>query len=143
MSPSLQPNRVFRFLRAFAVIAAGWTCVVNSSRADLVAYFDFDNAANPYLDASGNGHHISGNAGTNPVWGAATGFNNTGAYDFSGDRLIVPVDINPAALPRMTWGAWVRTDTLTSSLYKALGHDNGNWDRTLGLDNRNPGGAFR
>jgi len=114
-----------------------------AARADLIAYFDFDNAANPNLDASGQGNHISGNAGTNPVWGATTGFNGTGAYDFSGDRLIVPVDINPTVLPRMTWGAWVRTDTLTSNLYKVLGHDNGSWDRTLGLDNRNPNGTFR
>ncbi len=114
-----------------------------AARAELIAYFDFDNAANPYLDASGHGNNISGNAGTNPVWGATTGFNGSGAYDFSGDRLIVPVDINPTALPRMTWGAWVRTDTLTSNLYKVLGHDNGSWDRTLGLDNRNPGGTFR
>src|SRR4026207_95184 len=107
MSLFLKSYRVIRFVRAFAVIAAGWVGFPNSARADLVAYFDFDNAANPYLDASGNGRHITGNAGTNPVWGAATGFNNTGAYDFSGDRLIVPVNINPTALPRMTWGAWV------------------------------------
>ena len=36
-------------------------------------------------DSSGAGNHITGTAGTNPVWGAATGFNGTGAYDYSAD----------------------------------------------------------
>lgn len=114
-----------------------------TAHAGLVALFNFDNPANTFEDSSGNGNHITGNAGTDPIWGAGTGFNGTGAFDFSGDRLIAPVDVNPTTMPQMTWGAWVRTDTLTSGLYKVLGHDNGAWDRTLGLDNRAPNGDFR
>ncbi|MFN0125062.1 MAG: CotH kinase family protein [Verrucomicrobiales bacterium] len=143
MATSPNQNSTIRPLGIIAAVLAGWFFAGFPARADLIAYFDFDNQANPHADVSGNGNHITGNAGTNPVWGATTGFDNSGAYDFSGDRLIVPVDINPVAMPRMTWGAWVRTDTLSSGLYKVLGHDNGNWDRTLGLDHRNPNGSFR
>ncbi|NIP94391.1 MAG: LamG domain-containing protein, partial [Akkermansiaceae bacterium] len=54
-----------------------------------------------------------------------------------GSRLIVPINVNPGTLPRMTWGAWVRTDNTGSGLRKVMGHDNGGWDRTIGMDNRN------
>ncbi len=127
-----------RFLRNPAAAAGCMALAALSARAELIGYYDFNTAATPFTDSSGKGNHITGSAGTNPVWGTTTGFNSSGAFDFSADRLIVPININPAALPQMTWGAWVRTDTLTSGLYKALGHDDGAWDRTLGLDNRNP-----
>jgi hypothetical protein len=116
--------------------------VVLVAPATLAAFYSFDDSGDPLRDDSGNGNDITDTAGTDPVWGATTGFNNSGAFDFSSDRLIAPVDINPGTLPQMTWGAWVRTDTLTPNLYKFLGHDDGAWDRTLGLDVRNPG-TFR
>ncbi|HEX2748258.1 MAG TPA: LamG-like jellyroll fold domain-containing protein, partial [Verrucomicrobiales bacterium] len=109
-----------------------------TARSELIAYYDFNDGAQPFKDSSGKNNHITGNAGTNPVWGAATGFQNSGAFDYSADRLIVPINVNAAAIPKMTWGAWVRTDTLSSNLYKVLGQDNGAWDRVIGLDNRNP-----
>jgi Concanavalin A-like lectin/glucanases superfamily len=46
-------------------------------------------------------------------------------------------------MPDMTWGAWVRTDNVASGLRKIMGHDDGAWDRVLGLDNRAPDGTFR
>lgn len=139
MSPCFPRNCASRVARLLQVASAAIPILTGAvSRAGLVCYFDFDNAANPYLDASGNGRNITGNEGTNPVWGATTGFNSSGAFDFSGDRLRVPVDVNPSVLPKMTWGAWVRTDTLTSGRFKVLGHDDGGYDRTFGLDNRNP-----
>jgi hypothetical protein len=109
-----------------------------SARASLVAYYNFNNPAAPFTDSSGNGNNITGTAGTAPVYGSAIGFGGTGAYDFSAGRLIAPVNVNPGVMPAMTWGAWVRTDSLVSGLRKVLGHDDGAWDRTLGLDNRNP-----
>ncbi|MFN0125063.1 MAG: LamG-like jellyroll fold domain-containing protein [Verrucomicrobiales bacterium] len=115
--------------------------VVDLLPSGLVGLYTFDDAGNPLNDSSGAGNHLTGTAGTNPVWGATTGYTGTGAYDFSGDRLIAPLNINPGALAQMTWGAWVRTDSLVSGLHKVLGHDNGGWDRTLGLDNRE--GDFR
>ena len=111
--------------------------------AELLGFWSFDNEANPLVDESGNGNDLSVGNATDPVWGAATGFGATGAYDYSNDHLIAPIDINPGGLPQMTWGAWVRTDTIVSDLRKVLGHDNGAWDRTMGLDNRAPAGSFR
>lgn len=111
-------------------------------QASLIAYYNFDNAGNTFADSSGGGRNITGTAGTAPIWGATTGFNNTGGYDFTAGRLIAPVDVNPGSMPAMSWGAWVRTDSVASGLRKIMGHDNGAWDRTLGLDNRNPG-TFR
>jgi hypothetical protein len=92
-------------------------------------------------DSSGNNRDLTGTAGTNPVWGADSGFDGTGAYDFSNDRLIAPIDVNPGVMNKMTWGGWVRTDDLSAGLRKIMGHDNGGWDRTIGLDNRS--GSFR
>jgi hypothetical protein len=37
-------------------------------------------------------------------------------------------------------GAWVKADPIGTGLYKILGHDDGNWDRTIGLDDRQSGG---
>ncbi len=125
-------------LKLLAMFAALAVLFIPSARAGLIGLYTFDDSVNPLSDSSGAGNHITGTAGTNPVWGAATGVNSTGAYDYSADRLIVPININPGTLPEMTWGAWVRTNTLTSNLYKAMGHDDGAWDRTIGLDNRNP-----
>ncbi|HEX2748565.1 MAG TPA: LamG-like jellyroll fold domain-containing protein [Verrucomicrobiales bacterium] len=105
---------------------------------NLIGLYTFDDSANRLKDSSGYRNNITGTAGTDPVWGPTTGFNGSGAYEFSSDRLIVPINVNATVLPRMSWGAWVRTNTLTSGLYKVLGHDDGAWDRTIGLDNRNP-----
>src|SRR5688500_6944436 len=130
MSSTLTQTRATRFLQVIAAVAAGWMAFAGcSARAELIGYYDFNSAASPLTDLSGKGNHICGNGGTNPVWGTTTGFESTGAFDFSGDRLVVPVNVNASAMPKMTWGAWVRTDTLSSSLYKVLRQDNGSWDR--------------
>ena len=129
------PLRWLPILLVFLLASAGgW-----GARAGLVGFYSFDDPANPLADTSGRGRHLKVAAGSNPVWSATNGFGGSGTYDFSNDRLIAPIDVNPAAMPRMTWGAWVRTDTIASGLRKVLGHDNGAWDRTIGLDNRNPG----
>lgn len=108
-------------------------------RSELIGYYPFEVTDHPMCDLSGHGNNITGSAGTNPQWSATAGFLGTGAYRFVDDRLLVPIDINPSEMPQMTWGAWVRTDTLTSHLRKIMGHDNGGWDRAIGLDFRTGG----
>ncbi len=44
-------------------------------------------------------------------------------------RLVAPININPASLPQLTMGAWVKTASLNSGLRKVIGHDDGGWDR--------------
>lgn len=107
--------------------------------ATLLGFWCFDDENDPFADSSGNGNHITEALGPGgPAYGSNTGFEGSGAYAFSGDgdRLIAPIDVNPAALPQMSWGAWVRTNSLAPGLRKVMGHDNGAWDRTIGLDTR-------
>lgn len=108
--------------------------------AEIIAFYPFDDTAAPLTDATG----VTGDAtigGGTPTYNEADGFEG-GYYQFGGtDRLIVPLDINPGVLPQITLGAWVRNDEPASGLRKVMGHDNGAWDRTIGLDNR--GGPFR
>jgi len=112
-----------------------------SASGELIALYSFDDAENPGADSSGQGNDISGTGGAAPTWGSDIGFNDTGAYDFAGGTLTAPVDINAGAIPDMTWGAWVRTNNTSPGQRKIMGHDNGAWDRTIGLDSRN--GQFR
>ena len=87
-------TRIYQFLRfrftltnlfCFAVTAAAADLLTDAESA-LVAYYEFDDVADSFADSSANGNNITGNGGTDPVWGPATGFNGSGAYDFSNDR---------------------------------------------------------
>ena len=114
----------------------GLTSLATPARAALVGYYNFDNSANPFEDSSGNANHITGSIGTAPTWGSAVGYNGSGAHDYAGGGLSAPVNVNAGVMPQMTWGAWVRTDTLVAGNYQVLSHENGGWDRTLGLSDR-------
>lgn len=107
--------------------------------ANLLGLYSFDDAAAPLKDDSGAGKtltdgHDSGAA--NPTYQAAGGISG-GAFTFDGnDRLIAPININPSAVPRLAMGAWVKTSSLEPGLRKIMGHDDGAWDRAIGLDTR-------
>jgi hypothetical protein len=110
-----------------------------SARADLIGFYPFD-SAEPLADATGAGNTLM-SADADPVHEPEGGLSG-GAYLFDGaQRLVVPIDINPTTYGHLSMGAWVRTTSLASGLRKIMGHDNGGWDRTIGLDNRN--GPFR
>lgn len=106
----------------------------------LIAFYPFDDP-NPLQNANGKGSDLTAPVGAEPAH-QSTGGIEGGAYLFTGaQRLIAPIDINPGSLPRLSMGAWVRTDSLAPGLRKVMGHDDGGWDRVIGLDNRN--GEFR
>ena len=50
--------------------------------------------------------------------------------------MVAPVNINPDVAPTLTLGAWVKTASLEVGQRKILGHDDGGWDRAIGLDGR-------
>jgi len=104
-------------------------------QAGLIASYRFDDNLARFRDDSGNGNTLTGADGA-LSWGSTTGWEGSGGYDFSDGKLIAPINTNPAALPKMTWGAWVRTDDLGTGRRKILGSDNGGWDRVVGLDDR-------
>jgi len=116
----------------------GFMALALSAQGALVSYWTFDDPANTHADSVGGATLTDpGAAGEVATWGVSTGFNGSGGFSFDGnDRLIAPVDVNTSVMPQMTWGAWVRTDSLAAGLRKVMGHDNGAWDRTIGLDTR-------
>ena len=101
--------------------------------ADLIAAYPLDGDAR---DASGNNHHGSaqGARATADRFGRAGG-----AMLFDGKSFIeLPLDINPGVYPRLTFTAWVRADD-TSPTRQVMSHDNGGYDRSLGIDTRGGG----
>lgn len=121
------------------ILAAGIFLIISftltgSASAALVAYFPFDANAN---DASGNGNNatVNGTTSTADKFG-----NNNRAYLFDGvnDYIEAPVDINPSAMPQMTIVAWARADG-GSPVKQVVSHDNGAFDRSLGIDYRGGG----
>ena len=100
----------------------------------LVAFYPFDGNTQ---DASGNGNY-------GMVTGApqvVTGYQGQ-AYQFNGttDYITTPVDINPNKLPRLTMGAWIKLNSAWPA-QQLLTHDNGDFDRSLGIDFRGAGGV--
>ena len=61
------------------------------------------------------------------------------SLDGVNDSVRAGVSIGPSSLPRMTMGAWVRADQ-TNARRGVLSHDDIDFDRTLILDDRGPGG---
>jgi hypothetical protein len=98
----------------------------------LLAFFPFDGNTR---DASGNNRH-------GKVIGApqlTTGYQDQ-AYLFNGltDYVTVNLDINPSKYPRLTMGAWAKTSSLWAA-QQLLTSDNGDFDRSLGVDFRGAG----
>ena len=113
--------------------------ILNGAPEGLIGFYPFDEA-DPLADASGSGNTLT-SAGADPAYDAGGGVSG-GAYVYDGtQRLVAPIDVNPGVIPEMTMGAWVKTADLTPALRKVMGSDNGGWDRTIGLDNRE--GDFR
>lgn len=66
-----------------------------------------------------------------------------GAWHFSGTSSYVkiPLDINPAVYPKLTMTAWARyTGPASAGPMQVISHDNGGYDRSLGIDSRGGGG---
>lgn len=65
-----------------------------------------------------------------------------GAYNFSGEESYVQVDfnLNPEVHPAVTLSAWARylpiTDDGYAGVAQVISHDNGDYDRSIGIDNR-------
>jgi hypothetical protein len=79
-----------------------------------------------YADLSG--HNVAISMIDNPVLspGGAT-------FDGVDDAIKVELNVNPTAMPQMSWGAWV-TPTNNSPIRQVLSHDDGGYDRSLGID---------
>ncbi|MCP5152409.1 MAG: LamG domain-containing protein [Chromatiales bacterium] len=118
----------------------------------LIGLYTFDAADG--TDSSGANNH--GTVGTGVGFTATGGGVDGGiAADFSvlstganptanaANAIVLPIDINASSLPQLTMGAWVRPDTTgEGGAGKVFSHDNGSFDRTLGIDPRSGGPGY-
>lgn len=122
---------------AVFIISIMTFAIAGIASAALLAYYPFNGNAN---DFSGNGNNATVNGATL----TADKFGNTNrAYFFNGtsDYILGPVDINPATMPQMTVVAWARADN-GSPVRQVISHDNGGYDRSLGIDSRGGGNGW-
>jgi hypothetical protein len=115
------------------LLALGLASPAAAVTSGLVAFYDFESS--DASDASGNGNDGTVVAG---VTFGATGYAGSMGAEFTATSglsgINTGIDINPAAMPALTMGGWFRADTINNG--KVLSHDNGGFDRTLGLDGR-------
>ncbi len=96
----------------------------------LIGFYPFEGDAQ---DASGAGNHPVTVSGISFVAG-----HDGQAAQFAGQPqsfIELPIDVGVEALPRLTWGAWVRPTRLDRS-HEILSADDGGFDRTLTIDTR-------
>ncbi|KAH3767578.1 hypothetical protein Pelo_536 [Pelomyxa schiedti] len=48
-----------------------------------------------------------------------------------GDRVVIPVDINPDVMPQVTLEIWIKLFSIPNNRGWAFGHDDGGYDRTI------------
>lgn len=104
----------------------------------LIAYYSFnDGTAN---DSSGHGYNATYNGATYTASGYAGGaFTFSGAPSSGAPTSYIQIDslnINPSNYPTLTMGAWVATNEVGSIIRQVISHDDGSFDRSLGLDYR-------
>lgn len=59
------------------------------------------------------------------------------AFAFSGDKgITTPFNINPEALPQCTLVTWARYNSEPGAVQQVFSHDDGGFDRSMGLDDR-------
>jgi autotransporter-associated beta strand protein len=100
----------------------------------LLALYRFDDPANAGLDSSGRGAmavNFGASVGGEGYQDGAALFDGTG-------YLRSPVDVSVEALPRLTWGAWVKP-TNTNPIRAVLSADDGGYDRDIDIDYRGNG----
>ena len=143
--------KLFRTALIAITSVVGAVGMVGAAPLNPLAIYTFDNADG--TDSSGNGNHgtIVGAGGTT-FTDAGGGRNGVGrAMDssvFAGRTGIeTGININPNVFTSLTMGAWVYArSTGGRGIGKFLSHDDGSFDRTVGLDDRGgPGtnyGAF-
>ena len=105
------------------------------AHAGLRAFHTFEDS---FSDVSGNDLVVTP-GGSTPSFvdgyeGKAASFNGSDSF------LRVALDVNPSAMPRMTWGAWV-APVDASPIRQVLSHDDAGFDRSIGIDSRGGSGS--
>lgn len=125
-----------RFLTA-AAISLGLAAPLAAAPINPLALYTFENGI--ATDDTGNGNTGTVLGGVSLA--AGMGFDGGDAIELSAagglSGIDTGIDINPSALTNLSMGAWVNVaDFASNPGPKILSHDNGSFDRTLGIDNR-------
>jgi hypothetical protein len=111
------------------VVAASAACT-GIARAGLIAYFPFTGGS--VADASGNGVVATNNGATTAAGKRGQGLSFNGSSSF----VNVNLNINAAARPNLTMGAWVKAAAGNGLVSQIISHDNFGFDRSLCIDFR-------
>lgn len=107
-----------------------------NAQASLVGLYTFDNTGNLGLDSSGKGNNASTvSAGYTTSTSPSGGGGKAATFNGINQQLVVPLDVSPGAMPQMTWGAWVKSDS-TTGIRAVLSDDNAPFDRDIDMDVR-------
>src|SRR4030042_742384 len=112
---------------ALVVLVSVFLMPLTAAQGALLAYYTFEGNAN---DVTGHGYDAT------VVQATLTDFGYQGkAYSFNGtsDYISIPLNINPGPHPQLTRGAGVQASA-TDGIRQVISHDNGGYDRSLGLD---------
>jgi concanavalin A-like lectin/glucanase superfamily protein len=123
-------------VNAAAIFVFFSTIFVSTGHANasgLVAFYTFNGTL---ADSSGHGKTAKDSGvptfvANAPFGGKAISFDGTGHAIVS-----APLNISVANLPRLTMGAWVLAKSFAAPPYGIMSNDNGNYDRTIDIDNR-------
>jgi hypothetical protein len=102
----------------------------------LIALYSFNKTLN---DSSGHGHNATDSGTPTYVTGAPFGGD---AIKFSGTGTAIvkaPLDISVADLKQVTFGGWFNASSITTPQYGIVSNDDGDFDRSLDIDNRTGG----
>lgn len=114
-----------------ALALLGLLAVAGPAHAVILGLYPFEGN---FDDASANGRNpstISNVTLAAGLQGQAANFaGNTSSF------LNLPINVDVGAEPVITWGAWVRPDTLGTTNREIFSTDNGGFDRVLTIDKR-------
>lgn len=131
----LRMRSMVRVARAAFLVCAAGVCGVGSAQETALAIFSFDDGT--ARDLSGNG--VTTSLLGAPVFGA--GYEGGGLITNGTSGVRVNLDINPATQRLLTMGGWVKASAI-DPVRHFLSHDNGGYDRNLGIDNRGGGNGW-
>jgi hypothetical protein len=106
------------------------------STGHLLALYSFNQTLN---DSSGNGLNATDSGTPTYVPGAPFG-GDAIKFDGTGSAIVTaPLNITVANLPQVTIGGWFKASSISTPQYGVVSNDDGNFDRTLDIDNRDGG----
>jgi hypothetical protein len=112
-------------------VSAFLFCGMPQAGAALIGLYQFNDPNNLGLDTSGMNNDATNFGATY----SASGYQSGAAFLSGTSYLQSPIDVDPSAMPQMTWGAWVMPIS-TAPISAVLSADNGGFDRDIDIDNR-------